>query len=165
MIQIIPATTEDLKHVQAIAHQTWPHTFGNILSPKQIDYMLNWMYDLKMLEKQQLEQGHTFLLAEEEGKKLGFTGFQIDQEPGKTKIHKIYILPETQGKGIGKKLIQAIKEIALKKNQNSLLLNVNKYNAGAIQFYEYLGFVNIKSEVIDIGNGYVMDDYVFEMKL
>lgn len=165
MIQISPAQTEDLIHVQAIAHQTWPHTFGNILSPKQIDYMLNWMYDLNMLEKQQLEQGHTFLIAEETGEKLGFTGFQIDQEPGKTKIHKIYILPSAQGKGIGKKLIEAIKEIALEKNQYSLLLNVNKYNEGAIKFYEYLGFVNIKSEVIDIGNGYVMDDFVFEMKL
>ncbi|MBN3520497.1 GNAT family N-acetyltransferase [Algoriphagus lutimaris] len=165
MIQINPATTEDLKHVQAIAHQTWPHTFGKILSPEQIDYMLDWMYDLKMLEKQQLEEGHTFLLAEEMGQKLGFTGFQIDQETGKTKIHKIYILPSAQGKGIGKKLIQAIKEAALKKDQSSLLLNVNKYNEGAIQFYQYLGFVNIKSEINDIGNGYVMDDYVFEMKL
>lgn len=165
MIQIRPARTEDLIHIQAIAHQTWPHTFGNILSPKQIDYMLNWMYDLKMLEKQQLEQGHTFLIAEEMGEKLGFTGFQIDQEPGKTKIHKIYILPSAQGKGLGKKLIEAIKEIALEKNQSSLLLNVNKYNEGAIKFYEYLGFVKIKSEVIDIGNGYVMDDFVFEIEL
>lgn len=165
MIQIIPAKTEDLVHVQAIAHQTWPHTFGNILSPEQIDYMLSWMYDLKMLENQQLEQGHTFLIAEEQEEKLGFTGFQIDQEPGKTKIHKIYILPSAQGKGLGKKLINAIKEIALKNNQTSLLLNVNKYNKGAIEFYEYLGFVKIKEEVIDIGNGYVMDDYVFELTL
>ncbi|WP_373400667.1 GNAT family N-acetyltransferase [Algoriphagus halophilus] len=75
------------------------------------------------------------------------------------------MLPSAQGKGIGKKLIEAIKELALEKNQYSILLNVNKYNEGAIKFYEYLGFVNIKSEVIDIGNGYVMDDFVFEMKL
>lgn len=165
MIQITPAKTEDLVYVQEIAYQTWPKTFGEILSPEQINYMLSWMYDLKILEKQQLIERHIFLLAEENGEKLGFTGFQIDQEPGKTKIHKIYILPTAQGKGLGKILINATKEIALKSDQTSLLLNVNKYNKGAIEFYEYLGFVKIKEEVIDIGNGYVMDDYVFEMKL
>ncbi|WP_425636152.1 N-acetyltransferase family protein [Algoriphagus yeomjeoni] len=164
MIDIIPANVEDLIHVQSIAHRTWPHTFGEILSPEQIKYMLNWMYSLETLEKQ-ASDGYLFLLAEENGENLGFTGIEVNQEPGKTKIHKIYILPTAQGKGIGKKLIQAIKDIALENKQKSLLLNVNKYNTGAIAFYEYLGFVNIKEEVIDIGNGYVMDDYVFELKL
>src|SRR5690606_26293618 len=145
-----------------IAQQTWPDTFGKILSPAQIEYMLNWMYSLETLE-QQAKEGYQFFLAEEGAEKLGFAGIEVNNEPGKTKIHKIYILPSAQGRGVGKKLIQAIKEIALANNQTSLLLNVNKYNAGAIAFYEYLGFVNIKSEIIAIGNGYVMDDFVFEL--
>ncbi|UZD24706.1 GNAT family N-acetyltransferase [Algoriphagus halophytocola] len=164
MIEITPATQDDLKYVQSIANQTWPDTFGEILSPEQIDYMLKWMYSLDTLEKQQ-NKGHLFYLAEENGQKMGFTGIEINQGPGKTKIHKIYILPSAQGKGVGKKLIQKIKEVALAKDQKSLLLNVNKYNEGAIAFYEYLGFKKIKEEVIDIGNGYVMDDFVFELKL
>ncbi len=163
MIRINLVSKEELVHVQSIAKLTWPHTFGEILSPEQIEYMLNWMYSLENLSKQ-YDSGHQFFIAEE-GKKLGFTGIEVNHEPGKTKIHKIYILPTAQGKGIGKKLIQKIKEIAKDNNQESLLLNVNKYNTGAIAFYEYLGFVNIKEEVIDIGNGYVMDDYVFELKL
>ncbi|MEP0711978.1 GNAT family N-acetyltransferase [Algoriphagus sp.] len=164
MVSITPAKLEDLIHVQSIAQRTWPDTFKNILSPTQIEYMLNWMYSLQMLEEQ-LKDGYQFFLAEENEEKLGFSGIEINNEPGKTKIHKIYILPSAQGKGIGKKLIQLIKEIAIEHNQKSLLLNVNKYNQNAIAFYEYLGFVNIKAEVIDIGNGYVMDDYVFEMGL
>lgn len=124
--------------------------------------MLGWMYSLDTLEKQASE-GHRFYLAEEKGEMLGFTGIELNQELGKTKIHKIYILPTAQGKGIGKKLIKEIKEIALENNQTSLLLNVNKYNQGAIDFYEYLGFKKVKDEVIDIGNGYVMDDFVFEL--
>ena len=164
MIQIIPATKAELKFVQSIAHQTWPTTFGEILSTEQIEYMLNWLYELSHLEKQ-TNEGHQFFLAEEDGKKLGFTGIEVNQEPGKIKIHKIYILPTAQGKGIGKKLINKVKEVAKENNQASLLLNVNKYNKGAIDFYEYIGFVNVKEEVIDIGNGYVMDDYVFELKL
>lgn len=164
MISIIPAQLEELIHVQAIAQHTWPDTFKNVLTPAQIEYMLGWMYDLKNLEKQH-NQGHQFFLAEEDGEKLGFTGIEVNSEPGKTKIHKIYILPSAQGKGVGKKLFAKIREVAKSNDQKSLLLNVNKYNQGAIDFYEYLGFENIKSEVNEIGNGYVMDDFVFELKL
>ncbi len=163
-INIIPAKLEDLVHVQSIAQRTWPDTFEKILSPEQIEYMLNWMYSLETLEMQ-MNQGYQFFLAEGVGEKLGFSGIEVDNEPGKTKIHKIYILPTAQGKGIGKKFIQVIKDIAIENKQTSLLLNVNKYNQGAIDFYEYLGFVNINSEINAIGNGYVMDDFVFEMKL
>ncbi|MEN2281977.1 GNAT family N-acetyltransferase [Algoriphagus sp. SE2] len=164
MIEITSATQEDLKFVQSIAKRTWPDTFGNILSPHQIDYMLSWMYSLENLSKQQ-NSGHQFFFAEEDGEKLGFTGIEVNQEPGKTKIHKIYILPTAQGKGIGKKLINKVKEVAKENHQISLLLNVNKYNKGAIDFYEYLGFKKIKEEVINIGKGYVMDDFVFELTL
>jgi diamine N-acetyltransferase len=164
MIHIVRATIEDLKIIQRIAHLTWQDTFRKILSQAQIDYMLHSFYDLPHLQEQN-RKGHIFLLADESGGKLGFTGFEMNQEPGKTKIHKIYILPTAQGKGIGKKLIQAIKEIALENDQTSILLNVNKYNQGAIDFYEYMGFINVKSEIIDIGNGYVMDDFVFELKI
>lgn len=164
MTHIIACEIEELKYVQSIAQQTWPDTFEGILSPEQIEYMLSWMYSLEMLEKQHKE-GHLFFLAEESGGKLGFTGIEVNYEPGKTKIHKIYILPTAQGKGVGKALFQKIREIANGNNQKSLLLNVNKFNQGAIDFYEYLGFVNIRNEVNDIGNGYVMDDFVFELKL
>lgn len=164
MVSIIPAKLEDMIHVKSIAQRTWPDTFGKVLSPAQIEYMLDWMYDVKNLEKQH-NDGHQFFLAEEDGKYLGFTGIEVNNEPGKTKIHKIYILPSTQGKGVGKQLFAKIRAIAKRNNQKSLLLNVNKYNQGAIDFYEYLGFVTIKSEIIAIGNGYVMDDLVLELSL
>ncbi len=164
MVILVPAKKDELIQVQAIAHLTWPATFGKILSPTQIQYMLHWMYSLETLEKQ-ASSGHLFYFAEEDGEKLGFTGFELNQEPGITKVHKIYILPTAQGKGIGKKLIDLVKNTALQHTQKSLLLNVNKYNQGAIDFYEYLGFVKTKEEIIAIGNGYVMDDYVFELKL
>lgn len=156
---------EELPKVQSIAHRTWPSTFANILSPEQIDYMLNLMYDLKMLESQ-LEKGHTFLLAEEDGKELGFAGFELNYAEGpKAKLHKIYLLPEAQGKGAGKALILEVADRARKADQKSLLLNVNKYNQRAIDFYLRMDFQEIYKEVIDIGNGYVMDDVVMELIL
>lgn len=156
---------EELIKVQSIAHRTWPSTFANILSPEQIQYMLNLMYALKTLESQ-LEKGHTFLLVEEEGKELGFAGFELNHSDGpKAKLHKIYLLPESQGKGVGKKLILEVAARAKATGQKNLLLNVNKYNQNAIDFYKRIGFEEIYKEVIDIGSGYVMDDVVMELNL
>ena len=165
MIQLKTAFREDLFKVQSIAYQTWPSTFANILSPDQIEYMLNWMYDLKMLESQ-IEKGHKFLLAEEGGNELGFAGFELNYAEGpKAKLHKIYLLSEAQGKGVGKALILEVAERSRNSGQKSLLLNVNKYNQNAIDFYLRMGFKEIYKEVIDIGNGYVMDDVVMELTL
>lgn len=165
MLKIRQLAKEELNKVQSIAHRTWPSTFANILSPEQIEYMLNWMYDLKMLESQ-LEKGHTFLLAEENGGELGFAGFELNySQESKAKLHKIYLLPEAQGKGAGKALILEVAGRARKAGQKSLLLNVNKYNQKAIDFYLKMGFQEIYKEVIDIGNGYVMDDVVMELNL
>jgi diamine N-acetyltransferase len=166
MIHIVKASLEELSIVQKIARLTWPITFSNILTPEQIEFMLNWMYDLKALEQQVNEKGHVFLLAKEEDSCLGFASYEIhckDQE--KTKIHKIYILPGTQGKGIGKKLISHIKDISLMKGDKFLYLNVNRFNEKAISFYKHIGFYEAYKEVIDIGNGFIMDDIVMEMKL
>lgn len=166
MITIRKALIEELPIVQKIAHQTWPDTFAEILSPAQIEYMLDKMYNLKTLESQMVEKGQIFLLAGEEGRFLAFAAFELNNsEGGKTKLHKIYILPSAQGIGLGKKLIKEVCNQAKEKGQKSLLLNVNKFNHSAIDFYQYLGFKEVYREVIDIGNGYVMDDVVMELPL
>ena len=54
--------------------------------------------------------------------------------------------------------------ICVKAGVEQIELNVNKYNS-AVQFYEKLGFFRAKEMVLDIGNGYVMDDYVMQLNL
>jgi len=166
MIEIVKASVPDLVYVREIALETWPKTFSNILTPDQIAYMLDWMYHSEALKSQVLDKKHVFLLAKENGKYLGFCSYEIHcKEAIKTKIHKIYILPDTQGKGIGKKLIEAVRQIAKENGDSHLFLNVNKHNRAAIDFYEHIGFYEAYKEVIDIGNGFVMDDVVMELKI
>jgi ribosomal protein S18 acetylase RimI-like enzyme len=127
--------------------------------------MLNWMYDLAQLEGQ-FRQGHTFLLATEEAIELGFAGFELNYAEGPTaKLHKLYLLPEAQGKGLGKTLLLDVAQRARVAGQKKLQLNVNKYNHQAIDFYLRMGFVTLREEVNDIGKGYVMDDFVMELTL
>lgn len=154
-------SSDQLQTVRDLAYAIWPDAYGTILSEQQLAYMLDKIYAIPSLEKQ-MESGHVFLLAEEDGVFYGFASYEVDyRNSGKTKLHKIYVQPQTQGKGVGKTLLAAVEE-AVKLNENqALLLNVNRYNK-AIAFYKKNGFEVIAEEDIDIGNGYLMEDYIME---
>ncbi|HTM98403.1 MAG TPA: GNAT family N-acetyltransferase, partial [Pedobacter sp.] len=109
--------------------------------------------------------GHTFIIASENGKDVGFAGFSIIDPRKKTyKLHKLYVLPEMHGKGVGKILINEVVNLALHEGGKSLQLNVNRNN-NAKDFYLKAGF-NIKETVdLDIGNGFFMNDYIMERPL
>ena len=162
MISIRKATLDDILTIQQIAHTTWYPTFEDILSQEQIQYMLEMMYSTGSLTEQIEIKKHNFYLAEENNIALGFISVEFHyQKQSTAKIHKIYILPSAQGKGIGKLLMQKAESLAKESNQNTISLNVNRFNK-ALNFYENLGYKIVKSEDIDIGNGYLMEDFVLE---
>ena len=47
---------------------------------------------------------------------------------------------------------------------NEIVLNVNRKNP-AIMFYQKIDFVIDTEEIIDIGEGFVMDDYIMKYTL
>ena len=158
------ASIGDLAIVKNLAHQIWPVTYGHILSPTQLQYMLELNYSLASLKKQMKEQGHVFLIARLNSEPVGFASFAATAKPGVYKLQKIYVSTTIQGKGLGKALIDAVIKEIQPLHAVSLQLNVNRHNQ-AVTFYQKFGFVIIKEEDIDIGNGYFMNDYVMEKKL
>ncbi|RVT76523.1 GNAT family N-acetyltransferase [Flavobacterium sufflavum] len=164
MISITKATVADLKIITEIAHKTWPLTYGEILSQVQLEYMLNAFYSDEAL-RANMENGHEFILAKEDDICLGFASFEHHyKNENTTRIHKIYILPETQGKGIGKLLIDSVAQFAKENNATTLLLNVNRFNK-ALTFYQKQGFEIIEEIDIELEYGYLMEDYVMEKRI
>jgi GNAT superfamily N-acetyltransferase len=153
------ASESQLGIIQNLAKVIWPDAYGAILSEAQLDYMMEMMYSNDSL-RSQLLSNNVFLLAEIENKIVGFASCELNyQNSNSTKIHKLYVLPEIQGKGVGKGFIQYIQNIALNQANSALILNVNKYNK-AKDFYLHNGFEIAESVVVQIGNGYVMDDFI-----
>jgi len=165
MITISEAAISDIKQIQNIVNITWPITYGEILSKEQLDYMLGLFYSDEALTEQYDKKVQLFYMIYEEETNIGFIGIEHNyNKEAITKIHKIYLLPETQGKGIGKKVIDEIGKLASENNSAALLLNVNRFNS-ALGFYKKIGFEVIDEVNIEIGNGYLMEDYVMEKKL
>lgn len=164
MITISEATVEDFETIRTIAHTTWPVVYGEILSKAQIDYMLEKMYSVTTL-MDNLNKGHYFILAEEDSVCWGFASFEHHYLNQKcTRLHKIYLLPETQGKGLGKMLLERIINLAKENHSEIISLNVNRFNK-AYTFYTTMGFEVVAEEDLDIGNGYLMEDYKMELKI
>ncbi|MBK8701062.1 MAG: GNAT family N-acetyltransferase [Saprospiraceae bacterium] len=153
------AEVKDIPCIQQIAYSTWPKAFRSILSEEQISYMLEMMYSEVALVTQIIDKGHRFIIASINNEDVGFLSYETDfQGSCDTRIHKLYVLPKWHGKGMGQTLLNDLHN-RVKYKAEALVLNVNKYNR-AIHFYQNQGFEIIAEEVIEIGNGYVMDDYV-----
>jgi diamine N-acetyltransferase len=164
IMEIIKATKEHFTSISQIAALTWPATYGHILSEAQYKMMLEWMYSAKSLEAQ-AENGHQFYILKHDNEFKGFSSCEHNYEKqSTTKLHKLYVLPTAQGMGIGNLLMQNLKQHAIANGSQRILLNVNRFN-NAKFFYEKQGFSIIREEDIDIGNGYLMEDYVMEFIL
>ena len=165
MIVIQPAAVKDISTIHSLAHRIWREAYKEILSPKQMDYMLNMMYSHDSLQYQIEKQKHEFIIAYEDGEPLGFAAYFPKWEISNAiyRLDKIYVLPTLHGKGIGK-TFGSYHSIIKPQGASLLELNVNRNNK-AISFYEKLGF-KITSEVdVPIGEGYFMNDYVMQKSL
>ena len=163
MIILRKAKEEDISLIQDLAERTWRITYAEYLSVEQIDYMLLKMYNKGELLSQ-MQSGHHFLIAGA-SHDLGFAGFSLlDADNRIYKLHKLYVLPEAHGKGVGKLLINEVVSLVKKEEGTALQLNVNRNNKAA-EFYKRAGFEIKETVDLDIGNGFFMNDYVMEMPL
>lgn len=152
---------DTLHHITDIAARTWKVAYKDILSVEQVSYMLEEMYAPTVL-LQRLEKGNLFyLIHDEQQVAMGFAEVELNINGPEAKLHKIYVLPEAQGKHMGLQLLDHIKSVAAAAAQQALILNVNRYNP-ALHFYQKHGFSVLREEDINIGNGYYMNDYVMQ---
>lgn len=155
----------DIPLIRSIAHATWPVAYAEILSPEQLAYMLDRMYSESALKDQFLLKEHSFLLVELDGTTIGFASYENHTGKEKnTRLHKLYVLPSAQGTGAGKTLLNNVLDAARTAGDQAVDLNVNRFNR-SIGFYLKEGFQIVRDEVIDIGQGYVMDDHVMRRPL
>jgi ribosomal protein S18 acetylase RimI-like enzyme len=165
MIEIREAGSEDIPLIQKLAKEVWYITYGPLQPKEKVDYLYELMYSTSSLLQQMTEKHHRFIIAKDDSGYLGYASYELNcNNQGKTKIHKIYVMPNAQGKGVGKELVAMIEDIASSKGNTVLSLNVFRHNP-AINFYQKLGFEKTREEKIDVGNGFVMDDFVMERHL
>lgn len=158
-----PATTDDIAMLRGLAERIWRASYATIISPEQIDFMLGWMYGAEQIARE-LREGVAWEIAISEEQPVGFFAVGFD-EPPRAKLHKLYLLPERQGMGLGQALIERAHEVAAARDASEIWLQVNKKNTQAIRAYERAGYIVERSAVFEIGHGFVMDDFIMRRPL
>jgi GNAT superfamily N-acetyltransferase len=164
MYYIREANVNDVETIRHIARETWWPTYSLILSEEQIGYMLGVLYSEEKIHAQIGNHEQTYLLLLQDERPVAFAAYSPrEEDPDIYKLHKLYCLPQTQGKGYGKVLIDEVGKRVLAAGKHTLDLNVNRYNK-AQSFYQKMGFTIAYEEDIAIGE-YWMNDYVMRKEL
>jgi len=160
LVQIVPATEEHLPALAKLAGVIWRQSYPGIISHAQIEYMLAKMYSLATLREEIQSLGIRFERLLVNGNLVGFASLGPTADPGVVKLHKCYLLPELHGRGLGSRLLQHCEREARRLGARRLILAVNKQNTKAVTAYQRNGFTVVEAISADIGDGFVMDDYL-----
>jgi ribosomal protein S18 acetylase RimI-like enzyme len=151
----------ELKNVAELADSIWHECFINIISIGQIDYMVEKFQSYEAMTKQIAEQDYSYYAVREDGELCGYMGVKPEKDT-RFFLSKLYLRKDKRGKGIASQMLARVFEEARTCGKTQVYLTVNKHNERAIAVYKKVGFKVIDEAVTDIGNGYVMDDYIFE---
>ncbi len=162
-IGFIEVKDQEIKILAKLAHDIWNEYWTVRLSRNQIDYMVEKFQSEKAIRKQYKEENYKYYFITDNGNNIGYFG--ISDYPEYLFLSKLYISKDFRHMGIGEKAFDKIKNIAKEKGYKEIQLTVNKYNENTIKAYKKWGLSVIDSVVTDIGQGYVMDDYIMSYKL
>ena len=164
-IAIVRARHDQLPDVQRLAGIIWRTHYPGIITHAQIDYMLERGYGLETLAGFLGAPDRGLEVAAVDGNATAFAAWYITGNPAEAKLDKLYVLQSWQRHGLGGRLIDCVEGHARAAGARTLVLNVNKSNAQAVRAYLKYEFVIREAVVIDIGGGFVMDDYVMAKPL
>lgn len=165
MPTVSPLTPDDADLIIALASTIWHQHYSNIISGEQIEYMLNQRYHPTLIQTQIQSDNIWWKKLVLNNEIIGFSCCVLTEHPKELKLDKLYLHPHHQRKGYGAILVDDVKQYMRQLRLEQLTLTVNKNNASAIAAYQRYGFTISDDMIIDIGEGFVMDDYLMTMTI
>ena len=147
---------EEIQELELVVKEIWSEVFTPIIGSAQVSYMLE-TYQSPETIQQEIKEGAAYFILRLEDEIIGYTAYE--EEADRLYLSKLYLTPAMRGKGVSSKVFDWVESLAAGK---TLFLNVNNGNQQAIAVYEHRGFVRVGERKVDIGQGFVMDDYIYE---
>lgn len=160
-----PLTEADFGTVARLGDTIWRAHYGTMISLAQIDYMLAGRYAPERLRAYMDSDERWMWLLRVDDVPVGYCSCSLGESADEMKLEQLYLSSAHKGKGLGGRMLRHVEEKTRAQGRSRLYLTVNKGNADSIAIYRKSGFVVREEAVFDIGNGYVMDDYVMEKRL
>lgn len=162
MAYLLSLETEQIPLLQRLAREIWEEHYLPIIGQNQIDYMLDKFYSTEIIQ-QEIDSGISWEILWKDQQAIGYLVCEV--HPTHLALQKIYLKKSARGNNYGQWMVERAKSLAKLHQKKRIQLTVNKNNTSSIEFYKAMGFTSIQSAIFDIGNGYVMDDFIFELDL
>lgn len=156
-----PVTTpEQILSVELLAREIWYEYYVPLIGKAQVDYMVAKFQSAAAMQEQ-IDSGYLYFLLQQEGAALGYFAAQPQPASQRLFVSKLYLHRNARGRGTGRAAMEFIEKLALERGLAHLWLTVNKGNP-AVGAYQKMGLQIVESIVMDIGGGFVMDDFRME---
>lgn len=152
------ADDSDLAAIAGLANEIWYQHFQTILSPEQIDYMVEKFQSYPALKSQVEEEGYEYYQTLVDGTLAGYIG--IHPETDTLFLSKLYLHKDYRGRHIATQAFHFLTDLCKKRGLKKIWLTCNKHNDSSLAVYHHLGFQVTNTQEADIGNGFIMDDYI-----
>lgn len=160
MVEFKIVDKEHIKELAELASGIWHEYWPCLLAAEQIDYMVEKFQSENAIIEQIKNENYTYFFILKDGIKCGYFG--ISRKEDYLFLSKLYLKKEYRHQGIGRLAFEKVIEIAKDFGYSSIKLTVNKNNKKTIDAYLKYRLAIIDKDVTDIGNGFVMDDYIME---
>ncbi|RKP53131.1 GNAT family N-acetyltransferase [Cohnella endophytica] len=156
-------TAAEIVEVARLAAEIWREYYVSIITIEQIDYMIDKFQSIPAITDQIHHEGYEYYSIHHEGSAVGY--MSVRQGEGKLFLSKFYIGKEHRGRGYANKALAFLEQLCKDRNLSHIWLTANRHNKSSIAVYEKKGFRIVREQIADIGNGFVMDDYIMEKEI
>ena len=161
-MKLYPVYDDLIEITSRFAGEVFIDYYSDLIGKDQASYMADLFLSEDAIRKL-IDSGAVFKIVIDEGIIKGFIEYIREDE--RVFLSKLYVHRKYRRKGIGKFMFEDCVKYTKDSGLNRIYLTVNKHNTPSFNVYEHLGFKVIDSVVNDIGNGYVMDDYIMEITI
>ncbi|MDT8391299.1 MAG: GNAT family N-acetyltransferase [Lentisphaeria bacterium] len=161
-MMITPVTSKDeIAAVAALAHEIWNQHFTPIIGEAQVSYMLDKFQSAVAITRQ-IADGAEYYQITCGKHAAGYFCLVPEADAGTLLISKLYVRRADRGRGLGRQALTFVQRRARELGLSKLRLTVNRHNARSIDWYRHVGFKITGTQKKDIGDGFVMDDFLME---
>lgn len=160
-ITMQPVSDAQIEALAALADEIWHEFFPAVISEGQIDYMLEKFQSAPAMREQIATDNYRYYFVMLGDETIGYVGIRPETEL--LFLSKLYLKKQYRGRGYGRQMIEFVAQQARELGKSGVYLTVNRFNDGSVGVYHATGFTVARTQVTDIGGGYVMDDYVFQL--
>ena len=156
---ILPAKSDsEIHEIANLAEEIWHQHFTPIIGEAQVNYMVDKFQSYPALQKQIEQDGYEYYQLFISHTFACYMGIRPEAES--LFLSKLYIKKDCRGQHLATEALNFLVKLCKERGLKKIWLTCNRHNDNTLAVYDHLGFVITDEQAADIGNGFVMDDYI-----